>query len=382
MALDDTGEASNTDLARTVYMTEPCLDPPDPETDDPATGQLVKQQCRCIEGWAFDGDDLDRAVEVRMRLSFEGQNNTSEWFYTTANRDEPTVGVEGNHGFKFDIEDDKYDEWKSTELATQATVQVKDMESGEWLVIAEGQTLVPTPCLEEEPPQEPVYCEWNEALLADDPRCLECPYEPGLWIDDPACDEPFALIVRSKKAQNITQLIEDANGTTASPGDVIEYSLIAQNLGTISETISLEESMVDVLEYADIIDIGYGEFNVEQGLVTWESVELQPDETITRTIMVKVKDEIPATPTSVGDPESFNLVMTNVFGDDSVEIKVKAPISKEVEMVVRELPNTGTGTNTMVMAATAAITVYMYLRNRQLGKELRLVRAEYNLGSA
>ena len=320
---------------------------------------------------------------MRLKLELEdGSVDASDWQYTMANKDRPSVGIGGSHGFKFDIEDEEFDQWKSSETATLATVQVKDVDTDDWITVAEREVLDPNPCLEEETEAPPEYCEWNEALLADDPRCRECPYQPGIWVDSTDCNEPFALIVRSKTARNITQGIDDANGTTANPGDVIEYTLTAQNIGTLAETVDMNESLTDVLEYADFVDAGAGDYQVQEQLVTWESVELDPDEIETRTITVRVKNKIPATPASVGDPESFNLTMTNIFGEDSVEIKVTAPVSKQVEMIVKELPNTGAGTNVMVMSVAAFFTVYMYARNRQLSKELLLVRSEFNLGNA
>lgn len=385
VAHDDTGEAKDVDLARNVVFSAPCLDPPEePEEENPPLAKLVKNQCRCIEGWAYDPDNINETVEVRMKLELEdGSVEASDWQYVTANQEKPAVGVGGSHGFKFDIEDEEFDTWKSSDTATLATVQIKDVDTDEWITLADKQVLDPNPCLEEETQEEPEYCEFNEALLADDPRCRECPYVPGLWIDSTECNEPFALVLRSKTARNVTQDIDDANGTTAQPGDIIEYSLTAQNIGNIVTTVDLNESLIDVLEYADFVEAAAdGIFDAEEKTVEWESVELEPDGFVTRTVTVQVKDEIPATPASVGDPESFNLTMTNVFGDDSVEIKVTAPVTKQVEMVVKELPNTGAGTNVVVMSVTGFLVIYMYLRNRQISKELRLVRSEYNLGAA
>ena len=384
VAEDNTGEASDVDLARSVTFSAPCLDPPDePEEENPPEAQLKKKQCRCIEGWAYDPDNVNSAVEVRMKLGLEDDSVAeSDWQYTSANRSKPSVGIGGDHGFKFDTEGEEFDQWKSTEVATVATVQVKDVDTGEWITIVDRQVLNPNPCLDIETEEEPEYCEYNELLLADDPRCRECPYTPGLWIDSTECNEPFALVVRDKSARNLTQDIDDANGTTAAPGDVIEYVITAQNIGTLATTVDLNESLTDVLEYAEFVDAGGGDFNAETSQVTWDAVELEPDGLVSRTITVRVKDEIPATPTSVGDPESFNLTMTNVFGDDSVEIMVEAPVAKEIEMIVKELPNTGAGTNVAVMGVTGFLVIYMYLRNRQLNKELRLVRSEFNLGTA
>lgn len=384
VAHDDSGLAKDVYLARNVSYSAPCLEPL-PEEDEPNTpalGALTKHQCRCLEGWAYDPDDLNRAVEVRLKLELEDNSvAASDWQYTTASKEKPKIGIGGNRGFKFDIEGADFDQWKSAESATLATVQVKDIDSGEWLTIVEAQVLDPNPCLEktEQPPQ---YCEFNESLLADDPRCLECPYQPTLWIDSTDCNEPFALIVRNKTARNVTQDIDDADGTTARPGDIIEYTLTAQNIGTEAATVDFRESLTDVLEYADFVDAPGGEYRDDEQLVEWDSTELGVDETDSRTITVRVKETIPATPASVGDPESYNLTMTNIFGTDRVEIKVSAPASKQIEMVVKELPNTGASTNLLMMGLSGFVALYLYGRNRQLSRELQLVRSEFNLGAA
>ena len=77
-------------------------------------------------------------------------------------------------------------------------------------------------------------------------------------------------------------------------------------------------------------------------IVVWAKQDIAAGATATVQITIKVKDPIPQTPVSSSDPEHFNLIMTNVYGN-TINIKLPGSPEKQVEMAAATLPNTGPG---------------------------------------
>jgi LPXTG-motif cell wall-anchored protein len=72
--------------------------------------------------------------------------------------------------------------------------------------------------------------------------------------------------------------------------------------------------------------------------------------------------------------------MDNAFGN-SVMINVNCPTIKVVEQTVTELPKTGAGANIAFGASLLAVVTYFYTRSRQTGKEVKLIRRDFNTGT-
>jgi hypothetical protein len=197
-----------------------------------------------------------------------------------------------------------------------------------------------------------------------------------------ACDESSSTknveecVDIHKKARNITQNISDANNTTAKPGDVIEYTLIAENTANIGvPKFIVQENASDILDYADITDFGGGK--LEKGnLLTWPASAIKAKSKLTKTFKVRVKSPLPSTPTSTSDRGHFDMTMTNVYGD-TITIKLPPPITKQTEIVTQNLPNTGPGTSLAIGFGVTTIASYFFARSRLMAKELDEVRKEY-----
>lgn len=221
------------------------------------------------------------------------------------------------------------------------------------------------------PPQPPKPCPYNPSLPIDDARCKPC---------DKDSEDKDACIIQSKSAKNDTQNIDDANNTTAKAGDVITYTLKVEN--TSKETRKkyvVLENIGDVLEYADIIDY-HGGTKDSSNNVTWPGTDIKPNSSITKQLTVKVKDPIPQTPASASNPGSFDLTMTNTYGN-TVNIKLPGSVAKTTEQVGATLPNTGPGENMVIGFAITAVVGYFLARSRLLSKELDIVRSEYTVGA-
>jgi uncharacterized repeat protein (TIGR01451 family) len=171
----------------------------------------------------------------------------------------------------------------------------------------------------------------------------------------------------------------DANGTTAQAGDVIDYSLSTTNTGSAAYIgYVVTEQINDILEYADLTDNRGGTLNPSTGILTWAATDIAAGATLTEKFQVKVKSPIPTTPVSASDPSSFDLKMNNVYGN-LVVVNLPAPTpAKQIEMTSQPLPQTGAATNVSVMLILVGIVSYFYFRNRQLIREITILKAEYH----
>lgn len=238
-------------------------------------------------------------------------------------------------------------------------------------------------------------CPTNPKLEKDDEGCKPCPIEgkQNINIDDAACkpcDETkqnedgkdISCLELHKKARNITQQIANANGTKANAGDSIEYTLSVTNRSKeVRKGFVVEENIEDVLEYADIIDASGATFTeTPVKMLSWQPIDIKPNETINRTILIKVKSPLPTTPASTSDPLSHDMKMVNVYGD-TIEIELPDNPIKTVEQTVTSLPNTGLGTNLIISTILITGATYFYFRSRVMVKEVGLVRQQFNYGA-
>lgn len=215
--------------------------------------------------------------------------------------------------------------------------------------------------------------------------CDVCPEISGIQTDTSECksceesqtrNDLSACLNNSKKVKNNTQNIGDANGTTAQAGDVLEYSLTTTNKGKIAiKDFIMSDPFGDVLDYADVVNLHGGKLG-QHGEISWPKEDLKAGKSITHTITVKIKSPIPATPVSSSDPTHFDMKMTNVFGN-TVEINLPKTPEKQVELVTKQLPNTGPGASLIAGFTLTMIVGYFFARSRLLAKELDIVRADF-----
>lgn len=204
---------------------------------------------------------------------------------------------------------------------------------------------------------------------------------PANPVQQPVSSSTPAAYKASKTVANTTRRIDNANGSTAQPGDRLLYNLTVTNMGNEAGQYGIRDNVADVLEYADIIDAGGGRIEKDgagktTGFISWPMQPIAGGAVATRSLTVQVKDTIPATPQNAGNPESYNCIMTNSFGS-STNVKVDCPPGKVVESTIKELPSTGVGENIIFSGLLLIVVTYFYARSRQLGKEVRLVRREF-----
>lgn len=198
-----------------------------------------------------------------------------------------------------------------------------------------------------------------------------------------------AKLAYNKQAVNLS--IKDKNGnpiqasgTTAQAGNDIRYSISATNTGTgIVTGFVFEEAIADILEYADLQDLGGArlvekpipgqEDKLVERTLVWDKVDIKSGETATKQFVVRVKNPIPTTPTGASDRNSYDLKMENIFFNNRVEILLEQPPVKQVEAVTQTLPQTGAGVATTSMALFTSGMVFILLRNRLIKRELEVI---------
>lgn len=221
----------------------------------------------------------------------------------------------------------------------------------------------------------PEVCAVNPKLPKASPDCQPCPGDETIWIKDERCK---ATIVQTKTAVNTTQN-GDAVASVAKAGDKITYSLNIENKGLSPATVTINEQLDDVLQYSTVINNGSG--SLANDVLSWPAITLKAGEKQTRMFTVQVLDTIPTMPTGASDGSSFDCRMTNTFGN-TIDISVNCPAEKQiVEQTVAELPHTGPTENMLFAGALLTMVTYFYARSRQIKKEIRLIRRDFNAGT-
>lgn len=201
-------------------------------------------------------------------------------------------------------------------------------------------------------------------------QCYPCP-EARTNTSETACMQ------FDKTARNDTQKLANANGTKAQAGDTITYTLRVTNTGSIDiKGFVMTEELNDVLEYADVVDLNGGTMSVEN-IVSWPRQDIAPKSTLEKQIVVRIKNPVPQTPASSSDPGSYDLVMTNVFYDKSINIFLPETPIKIIEQVTTTLPSTGPGESIAAGFAITVVIAYFFARSRLFASELTIVRQEY-----
>jgi CO dehydrogenase/acetyl-CoA synthase gamma subunit (corrinoid Fe-S protein) len=106
----------------------------------------------------------------------------------------------------------------------------------------------------------------------------------------------------SKKAYNITQG-RDATTVTARSGDVIEYTLSYYNSTGLTQTVTLQDNLDSVLDYADIYSLN--DATLSGTMLTFPSVMVTYGTRLDRTFQVRIKSNL----------SSGTWVMNNNYGN-------------------------------------------------------------------
>lgn len=178
-------------------------------------------------------------------------------------------------------------------------------------------------------------------------------------------------------ATNITQGFENAVDVISQPNEQLSFTLIAFNpmKYEIPATISFDVS--DIQEYASIVDDGGAV--IKNGIISWPQTVISAESQQTRTFSIKMFEKIPTTPRGVYNTSSYDCIMSANFGT-TINIQVFHPIQKYVEEMSRSLPKIGNNLSIAISSVFLLIIAFFYVRNRQLQKEIQIIRKDINSG--
>jgi hypothetical protein len=201
-------------------------------------------------------------------------------------------------------------------------------------------------------------------------------------ITPPAPTPPKpAVLAFNKTATNISQGNVAASTVAAKENDKITYTLSMKNTGGSAAPVKISDNLSDTLEYSSLVDNGGGTFDATTQTLSWPDISLKPGETQERSFATQVLSTIPSTPVGASNPDSYNCVMSNAFEGSGVSIPVTCAPPKVIEQVTTELPHTGPSENMLFAGIVLAVVTYFFLRSKQLGKEVRLIRRDLNAGT-
>ncbi|MGH7234021.1 MAG: hypothetical protein ACREF7_01055, partial [Candidatus Saccharimonadales bacterium] len=115
-------------------------------------------------------------------------------------------------------------------------------------------------------------------------------------------------------------------------------------------------------------------------IISWPSENITPSASETHTIVVTVKNPIPQTPPSSSDPEYFDHIMTNVYGN-TININLPQGPVTVIASTTTSLPNTGPGNSLIFAAIFIVIAGYFFARSRLLALESSIAIQDNNGGS-
>jgi uncharacterized repeat protein (TIGR01451 family) len=194
--------------------------------------------------------------------------------------------------------------------------------------------------------------------------------------------KPVPGISAVKKVKNQTKNVDNADNTTVSAGDVIEYTLVTTNSGTGAAKgyVIKPDSLGPVLEYADLKEVGEATFDKTSQQLSWAPVDIKPGESVTKVFTVQVKNPIPVTAPSQSDPAGRQFKICNKYGNNTC-VNVEKPLPAVIRTTATQLPNTGPGTSIVLTFITVLVVGFFYGRSRVLAKEIDIVRHEYGMGA-
>lgn len=190
-----------------------------------------------------------------------------------------------------------------------------------------------------------------------------------------------AALTFNKTATNVSQGNVAGSTVAAKENDKLTYTLTMENTGGTAAPVKISDNLSDTLEYSSLIDNGGGTYDDTTKTLSWPDISLLPGEKQERSFAVQVLATIPTTPVGQSNPDSYNCVMDNAFEGSGVTIPVTCAPPKVIEQVTTELPHTGATENMLFAGIVLAVVTYFFLRSRQLGTEVRLIRRDLNAGT-
>lgn len=139
-----------------------------------------------------------------------------------------------------------------------------------------------------------------------------------------------AAFSRSKSAWNLTKNV-NAESIAADQNDLIKYRLATKNIGNGAGTVTVTDGIADILEYAEVTDLGGGKLvennsaanDDDRMQITYPEANLAAGESNVVEFTVKVKSPLPTAPKS---GYHYDLKMYNFYGNQVVITITPPPV--------------------------------------------------------
>ena len=141
----------------------------------------------------------------------------------------------------------------------------------------------------------------------------------------------------------------------------------------------MQDDLSYILDYANVQSTDGGQIN-SNDIISWPEVNIAPGAALVHHIIVNIKNPIPQTLPSSSDPEYFDHIMTNVYGD-TVNINLPQTPVTALAAATTTLPNTGPGNSLIIAAVFALVAGYFFARSRLLSNEASVAIEQNNGGS-
>ncbi|HKX23606.1 MAG TPA: hypothetical protein VJM46_00050 [Candidatus Saccharimonadales bacterium] len=219
-------------------------------------------------------------------------------------------------------------------------------------------------------------CKFSNTITQNDPSCQPCPYNETIWINDSSCNKNLQLSI---EAINLSRSGKSAVGGTINASDRIQYTIRTTNTAGAPTSATVEVLIADLVEYANMTDAGGGVYDQATQKISWGNVLLAGKQTDTRSFVVTMKEQLPVTPQAVDDPHSYDCMLSITYGN-TLNNAVGCSVGKELEGAIKQLPETGPGENIAFATVALMVVTYFYVRSRQLNREMKIIRRDFNAG--
>jgi uncharacterized repeat protein (TIGR01451 family) len=199
-----------------------------------------------------------------------------------------------------------------------------------------------------------------------------------------ACDEVTtdlncaSSLKLSLTALNASQGNVAASTVVAEPNDQIIYSISVQNTGHSPISIHPAIKLADILEYAELVDKNGGTIDNTKNL-SWPKIYINSGDSQTRNFTIRLLNNIPLTASGKYYYISYDCKMTSIFGNIT-SIPVACPAVKNIEEISSKLPSLSIKENLILTVPVVFITMLLYVRSRQIRREINQIRNDENAG--
>jgi hypothetical protein len=177
----------------------------------------------------------------------------------------------------------------------------------------------------------------------------------------------------SMSVRDVTSGKSDVNNATVSSGDILAYTLLADNMSRneISD-FKLSINFDNALAYSKLKNSYGGAVN--NGIVSYFISSIAPNQTQTEEITTIVKSPLPSNSISTSDGNYFNQKMITSFGN-TVVVSVPKNFNKFYEININDsLPSSNYLTSLIILVGIILVLIYFVLRTSLIRQEIKIIK--------